>query len=180
MGFKEAITPLLLAEGEIFENVKGDSGGATFCGIDSKDDGDWPGWPLVYAQLAKGNETPQNQPAIMAAVNAWYFDKYWLPAQLDYFPESIQNSAFGCAVNQGVGEMVKMMQRALIRTGSGISVDGELGPTTLTAINKAPLLWLEDAFKLARINVYLLTEERDPKDNLQFLDGWERRDLNGE
>ena len=179
MGFNECIGPLLDAEGRIYEKVPGDSGGATFCGLDSKDDVAWPGWPMVYADIAVGRDPAQN-PSTMAAVNSWYFNKYWLPAQLDYFPEALQDAAFGCAVNQGVVEMALTLQRALNRTGQTLIVDGNLGPSTLKAINNAPLGWLEDAFKLARIWVYLATEERNPKDDAQFLDGWERRVQNGE
>lgn len=179
MGFNDCIGPLLDAEGRIYEKVVGDSGGATFCGIDSKDDAAWPGWPLVYSDLGAGKD-PAKNPASMAAVNSWYFNKYWLPSQLDYFPFDLQQAALGCAVNQGVGEMGKLVQRALNRTGQSLTIDGNLGPVTLKALNTAPLGWMQDAFKLARIWVYLATEQRNPKDDSQFLAGWENRVQNGE
>jgi lysozyme family protein len=179
MGFNECIAPTVDAEALKWENVPGDRGGGTFGGLDSKDDAAWPGWPLVFSDIAAGKD-PAKNPSTITALKSWYFNKYWLPAQLDYFPEAIQQAAFGCVVNQGLEGFTKIMQKALNRTGASLTVDGVLGQATIAAVNKAPLLWLEDAFSLWRLWAYLDDADADPATQDQFLRGWDNRVRNGE
>jgi lysozyme family protein len=128
----------------------------------------------LQASEIPSKEWPKDA-ALMNAVNSWYFNKYWLPAQLDYFPQEIQLSCFGCVVNQGLSGFAKMLQRALVRVGASIVVDGTLGPITIEAVNHAPLGWLEDAFKVERFKDYLADANADPATQAQFLRGWDNR-----
>lgn len=60
-----------------------------------------------------------------------HFDEYWSPACCEATP--LARAAlclYDCAVNQGVGTAVKLMQQAI-----GVPVDGAVGPQTLAAMH---------------------------------------------
>lgn len=176
MSFDEVIGPLLPIEG-VYSNTPGDSGGEAVFGIDMTSNPGSPVWPEV--RRLQNSATPQSiwkqDVALMAAVYSTYKSKYWDPAQLDYFPSTIQEAAFGCAVNEGIGGMARLIQRAAARTGQQVVEDGEIGPATLKAVNAAPIGWLEDAFWRLRAEAYLGIANAHPITQAQFLRGWLNR-----
>jgi lysozyme family protein len=57
-----------------------------------------------------------------------YSERYWKPIRADELPAGIRYAMFDAAVNSGVGQSVKWLQRA-----AGVADDGVLGPKTLAA-----------------------------------------------
>lgn len=61
-----------------------------------------------------------------------YQHNYWLPMRCDGMPVGLDLLAFDFAVNSGVGQAVKSLQRVL-----GLAIDGHLGAVTMNAIAQA-------------------------------------------
>lgn len=61
---------------------------------------------------------------------AIYERDYWLPCHCDELPASLATLVFDCAVNQGVGTAIKLLQRAL-----KLKEDGKIGPQTIKIAN---------------------------------------------
>lgn len=60
-----------------------------------------------------------------------YRAKYWDAVQADKLPEALRFEVFDAAVNSGVSQAVKWLQRV-----AGVVDDGALGPMTLNAASK--------------------------------------------
>lgn len=60
-----------------------------------------------------------------------YRERYWNPIRADDLPASLRLAAFDAAVNSGVGQAIKWLQRA-----AGVRDDGVIGPVTLQAVNQ--------------------------------------------
>jgi len=103
---------------------------------------------------------------------AIYARDYWAPIHGDELPEPVALVAFDCAVNQGVGTAVKVLQEALANQGylPDSAVDGRLGPQTLEALKPADSLWLATDMIFLRLGRYL-----DLKSWGNFGKGWARR-----
>lgn len=63
-----------------------------------------------------------------------YRERYWQPASCARLPRALSHLHFDCAVNQGVGGAIRMLQKAL-----DVDVDGEIGPLTLAAAEARPI-----------------------------------------
>lgn len=61
-----------------------------------------------------------------------YRDRYWNPVRADQLPARVRYAVFDAAVNSGVGQSAKWLQRAC-----GVPADGIIGPRTLAAANAA-------------------------------------------
>jgi len=59
-----------------------------------------------------------------------YKDRYWDSVKADQMPPAIRYVLFDGAVNSGVGQSAKWLQRAL-----GVKDDGAIGPQTIAASN---------------------------------------------
>ncbi|REC94876.1 glycoside hydrolase family 108 protein [Kushneria indalinina] len=59
-----------------------------------------------------------------------YLTGYWLRAKCDQYHGAIGYQLFDIAVNSGIGNAIRMLQRA-----AGVADDGIIGPVTLAAIN---------------------------------------------
>ena len=180
MSFDTAYPLLMREEGKKLEDVPGDSGGLTFCGITMGSESTWPGWPLVRADVAAGKDPTQN-PTIMRLVSDFYRSE-WVKWQIDALPAELQIHVFGCAVNEGAGEAFKILRAALTRQGFPLlgPVAGIAGPgaETLAAVDKAVHGWLLDSFCWMRTEVYDGIAEKHANDR-QFLCGWISREISG-
>lgn len=59
-----------------------------------------------------------------------YRQDYWTPIRGDDLPQGVDLMVLDCAINQGVGAAVKLLQGVL-----GVTQDGKLGPKTLAKLN---------------------------------------------
>ena len=98
-----------------------------------------------------------------------YYQQYYIAMGCDLLPQPIRLAHFECAVNQGPNLAIKLMQQAL-----GVTVDGELGPQTRTAMSSANLETFYSYISL-RISSYVAI--KDTNNQLYAMDhnGWFRR-----
>ncbi len=94
-----------------------------------------------------------------------YKEHFWDKCKCSALPIGIDLMVFDCAVNQGPGTSVKLMQRAL-----GVEADAVIGPITLgTLLHANPKELLEELF-VYRAKKYALT-----KGVKHYGRGWYRR-----
>lgn len=61
-----------------------------------------------------------------------YKDNYWTPVKADELPAQVRYLVFDAAVNSGVGQATRWLQRAV-----GTRDDGVIGPMTLMAVKQS-------------------------------------------
>ena len=118
MKFDEAFTQLLGHEGG-YSDHKADPGGATMWGVTER------------VARANGYQGPMRDLPVSLAKQI-YRAAYWDAVRADELPAVARYSVFDSAVNSGVSQSVKWLQRAL-----GVADDGALGPKTLAAAKAA-------------------------------------------
>lgn len=118
MTFDEAFHQLLGHEGS-FVDHPADPGGATMWGITER------------VARANGYTGPMRALPVDLAKRI-YRASYWDAVRADELPAVVRYSVFDAAVNSGVSQSVKWLQRAL-----GVSDDGAMGPKTLAAAKAA-------------------------------------------
>lgn len=118
MTFDQAFHQLLGHEGG-YSDHKADPGGATMWGVTER------------VARANGYTGPMRSLPVDVA-KAIYKRDYWDAVRADEVPTAIRYSLFDGAVNSGVKQSVKWLQRAL-----GVSDDGAIGPKTLAAAQAA-------------------------------------------
>lgn len=146
--FDKAFAAIIGVEGG-YVNDPRDPGGETKYGITKRDHpGAFVGGPPTV-DLAK----------------AIYLEEYWRPAHCDDLPWPLNLLLFDCAVNQGVGTAVKLLQKAV-----GTAQDGILGKNSLVAIARADQDELCAMFMADRALRYIGTRNFDA-----FGRGWFKR-----
>ena len=116
MNFDNAFQHILKAEGGYVHHPS-DPGGATNMGITE-----------AVARRVGYKGVMQDLPVDLA--KRIYLEEYWRPMRADELPPAVRYAVFDSAVNSGVGQATKWLQRAL-----GVADDGSLGPKTLAAAN---------------------------------------------
>ena len=101
-----------------------------------------------------------------------YYQDYWIKNRVTQMPEDLKHIYFDMCVNQGRGRAVKILQRAANAKGADLTVDGGLGPKTITALKGVEL----DRVRAYRIKYYADLVTRKP-DLEKFYFGWFRRGL---
>jgi lysozyme family protein len=94
-----------------------------------------------------------------------FLKHYYAAPKIDALPESLQPSVFDMYVNAG-GNAVKILQRTLTQFGYALSVDGAIGPNTVTAANAAVAAAPQhfvDAYGIERRNYYYALGDRRKK-----------------
>ena len=120
VNFDFALANVLKHEGG-YVNHPSDPGGETNWGISKR----------AYPDLDIKNLTK-------AQAGEIYRRDYWEPIQGDKLPLMLAIFTFDTAVNMGVGRATRMLQEA-----AGVTQDGQIGPKTLKACQKAPQTVLE-------------------------------------
>jgi lysozyme family protein len=119
MNFDQAVLLLLNTEGGYSFNPA-DPGGETNFGVTKK------------VALSFGYTGPMKDMPIDFAKHV-YEQGYWKPCHCDELPESIRYDVLDAAVNSGISQSVKWLQRAV-----GVTDDGVIGPQTLAACTATP------------------------------------------
>ena len=96
---------------------------------------------------------------------AIYKRGFWDDVGGDALPDAVAFQLFDAAVNHGIGNAVRFMQRAL-----GVADDGIVGNITLTALRKADANDFLMRFNAARLDFYTRLSTFDT-----FGKGWVRR-----
>ena len=111
--FDQCFDKLIAHEGGYVNDPK-DNGGETNWGISKR----------AYPQVDIKNLTRD-------AAKELYKRDYWDRAQCDRLPPTLAYLLFDAAVNSGIGQAIRFLQRAI-----GTADDGVLGPLTLAAVQR--------------------------------------------
>lgn len=151
MDFDKAFHTLLGHEGG-FVDHPADPGGATMWGVTER--------------VARANGYTGPMRALPVAVaKAIYRREYWDAVKADEMPDAVRYALFDGAVNSGVSQSVKWLQRAL-----GVTADGAIGPKTIAAAKAANGDRLKSAMLGARLQ-FMTDLATWPS----FGKGWARR-----
>lgn len=131
MTFDEAFDRLIGHEGG-YVNHKLDPGGETKWGISKR----------AYPDVNIASLTREQAKAI-------YRRDYWERAKADQYDGAIAFQLFDAAVNHGIGQAVKFLQRAV-----GVKDDGIVGPVTLRAVQDTPVADVLMRFNAERLDFY--------------------------
>ena len=145
--FLDLIDRVLSHEGG-YVNDPRDPGGETKWGISKRS----------YPQLNIKGLTRDDAKAI-------YERDFWQRVQGDKLPRPFAFQALDAAVNHGIGNAVRWMQRA-----AGVADDGHIGPATLAAVARAEPADLVLNFNAERLEFYARLQTFDT-----FGRGWTRR-----
>jgi lysozyme family protein len=123
-------------------------------------------YPSEFASI---NALPQNQRG--PAVQNFYQVRFWNQWYDQLVMNDIAKRVFDCAVNNGPGTAVKLLQSAANFVGCGIVVDGVWGPATVNATNGCGISQIVPAFQQARISRYKAIVQANPS-NQKYLAQW--------
>lgn len=118
MTFDEAFDMLLGHEGGYSRHPE-DPGGETMWGVTRK-------VALQEGYTGDMHVLPRD------TAKAIYRRRYWDAVKADSLPDAVRLSVFDAAVNSGVSQAVKWLQRAV-----DVADDGVLGPMTIQAVQRA-------------------------------------------
>lgn len=160
--FDAALAHVLEMEGG-FTDDPFDPGGPTNKGILLRELAEWNGESLT----ALNAERLKNELRAIPddTVRAIYEARYWRTAGCEALPPALAFMHFDCAVNQGVGTAIRMLQQAV-----GTDADGEIGPMTRAAIAHTPVAKALSAYADIRRRRY-----RALKHFWRFGRGWLKR-----
>lgn len=113
MTFDESFDTLIGHEGG-YSNDPRDPGGETKFGISKR----------AYPDVNIATLTLDDARAI-------YKRDYWDRAMCDHLPEAVAFQVFDTAVNSGIGQSIRFLQRAV-----GVADDGRVGPLTIRAVQR--------------------------------------------
>lgn len=130
--FEQAMGFILRHEGGYVYDPA-DPGGETHFGISKR----------AYPTLDITNLTQDDAEAI-------YYRDYWLPVHGNELPPGLGLAVCDTAVNMGVKEAVRILQRV-----AGVTVDGVLGPITLLSVATRPMELFILHLILERLRVYV-------------------------
>lgn len=145
--FLDLIDRVLSHEGG-YVNLAADPGGETKFGISKRS----------YPSIDIKGLTREGAIAI-------YDRDFWQRVQGDKLPRPFAFQALDAAVNHGIGNAVRWMQRA-----AGVADDGHIGPLTMAAIGRAEPADLVLRFNAERLEFYAKLGTFDT-----FGRGWTRR-----
>ena len=104
-----------------------------------------------------------------------YQTDYWNKCRLDNVNnQTLADIIFILAVNVGVVEAVKIVQRAILHCfemSSPLKIDGICGSVTIHYINLCESAWLLDALRIEECQYYLSIVDHDCTQEI-FLRGW--------
>lgn len=160
----------MAAEGG-YSNNPADNGGETFKGVSRKFNPNWSGWATIDAIKATNpanlNAALNADSTLLAEIMNFYQVNYWNVNQTGGInDQQIANQVFDTSVNCGTGRGAQFLQQA-----AGVTVDRQVGPQTLTAVNAANAEALYDKFLALRKQYYLDIIAANPS-QAQFQNSW--------
>lgn len=150
MNFDQAFDRLLGHEGG-YSNNPADPGGET-------------NWGITVAVAREEGYKGRMRDLPRDTAKAIYRAKYWAAVRADELPDSVRFDVFDAAVNHGVTQSSKWLQRAV-----GTNPDGVIGAVTVAAARVA------GEMAVARFNGYRLQFYTDLSTWSTFGKGWARR-----
>ena len=135
MNFDQAFERLIGHEGG-YVNHPADPGGETNWGI------------TLRTARAEGYTGPMRSMTRQQAKEI-YRSAYWGRARADQYDGAIGYQLFDAAVNHGIGNAVRFLQRAV-----GVADDGDIGPVTVAAIKRMSVTDVLARFNAERLDFY--------------------------
>ena len=158
--FQTCLAFVLKAEGG-YSNRPNDKGGPTMMGVTT----------AVYNAYRGKHGLPTRDVREITDVEVAdiYRTEYWTPVGCDQLPAGVDLCAFDFAVNAGDTRSEMVLQQAL-----GVTIDGHVGPQTLTAAMLPDPRALANRMLDLRATFYRQLVIAVPKD-AEFLGGWLNR-----
>jgi lysozyme family protein len=153
--FDRCLGVILSAEGGFVDDPR-DPGGPTNLGITQATLAHWLGHPVTADDV---------QALSRDTASAIYEAQYWCATGCDKLAPGVDLITFDCAVNQGTTIAGRFLQQA-----SGVSVDGIVGPRTISAATSKPA---DDVIN--SISAYRAERYRGDSNFDRFGKGWLRR-----
>ena len=146
---------------QAFADLLGHEGGYT---SHPNDPGGETNWGITIAVAREHGYIGSIKDLDQSVAKAIYAKKYWLDA-FNKLPYPVAFQVFDAAVNSGVGQAVRWLQRA-----AGVADDGKLGPITLATVQAVDPLKLVLLFNAERL-LFMTNLSTWPS----FGKGWARR-----
>jgi len=157
--YDDSFELLIKAEGG-YSNRAQDGGGETNLGVTKAAWGAYLGRPVEAGEMKMLTKE---------MVKPFYKTEYWDKVQGDLLPKGVDYLAFDFAVNAGVAQCSKFIQRAC-----GAVDDGHIGPGTLGKLSTMRPWEIVDSVSELKRRFYKDIVERKPDQKI-FLAGWLRR-----
>lgn len=173
--FGYAIKKTLKHEGG-YNEVKGDSGGATNFGISLQflqGYVETAGWVDIdgsgFVDSSDIKNLTENQ------AKKIYYEEFWLKNKCHFIDnDEVAAKVFDMAVNMGSKQAIKLLQQAINHMGADLKIDGMIGNATVTAANKLEGHILAVLLRYECIIFYQNLVKSKP-DYMKFLKGWMNR-----
>lgn len=114
-----------------------------------KDPGGETNWGVTIATARANGYTGPMRSMTRDQAKAIYKKAFWDRAKADSYDPAIAFQLFDAAVNHGIGNAIRMLQRAV-----GVTADGVVGPFTIAAITRKSLPDVLALFNAERIEFY--------------------------
>ncbi|WP_407478394.1 glycoside hydrolase family 108 protein [Acinetobacter baumannii] len=147
---------------EVFERTIGHEGGYV---NNPKDPGGETNWGITIKTARENGYIGAMRYMKRDQAKEIYRKAYWERAKCAQYNSAIGFQMFDAAVNHGIGNAIRMLQRAV-----GVADDGVVGDITLGAINKKSLDDILVLFNAERLEFYAKL-----KTFPEFGRGWTRR-----
>jgi lysozyme family protein len=98
-----------------------------------------------------------------------YHRDYWRAAYCEQWPAAVALMVFDGAVQHGGITAICLLQECV-----GVKADGQVGPITRNAVNRADPLWLVARYVLRRARLYSRIQIKNPNQSV-FIEGWFNR-----
>lgn len=128
-----------------FDRLIGNEGGYSF---NAADPGGETMWGITSRVARASGYTGDMKALARDAAAAIYKARYWDAIRADELPPLLRFEVFDAAVNSGVQQAVRWLQRA-----AGVTDDGVLGPMALAAVHGGDPLRLALAFNGDRLEL---------------------------
>lgn len=135
MNFDQAFERLIAHEGG-YVNHPQDPGGETH-------------WGITLRTARANGYTGRMRDMTRAQAKAIYRDAYWGRARADEYDPAIGFQLFDAAVNHGMGNATRFLQRAV-----GVADDGVIGPMTVAAVRRMSVTDVLARFNAERLEFY--------------------------
>ncbi len=184
--FDRALARLLDIEGG-YVNDPDDPGGETYRGIARRFHPNWLGWEIVdsikHDAIVEGYNLTQRldaENALQGQVTDFYYTEFWTRFRGDNIPPEIAAELLDIAVNLGVHQAVRFLQRALNLwpfEGDWLAVDGIMGRATESRVNALNEGEIQATVTLLNIlqGVHYIERVEDRPVNAKYLKGWLKR-----
>ncbi|QNX03329.1 glycoside hydrolase family 108 protein [Acinetobacter seifertii] len=147
---------------EVFERTIGHEGGYV---NNPKDPGGETNWGITIKTARENGYTGSMKSMSRLQAKEIYRVAFWNRAKCDQYAGAISYQIFDAAVNHGIGNAIRMLQRAV-----GVLDDGAVGDKTLGAIKKMTLDDVLILFVAERLEFYTKLSTFN-----SFGRGWARR-----